>query len=123
MAQAVMAANTGLIEQLQQRRLTIGISQRALADLVGLPQSHISKIESGKTDLRLSTFLEIAAVLDLEVTLGSAMTVADLSSKETDQGDALAVEPAKALLDKREEKAKEKRLKAYSREQDWLSVD
>lgn len=46
-----------------------GLSQRALAKLAGVPQSHISKIESGAVDLRLSSLVEIARALDLEVTL------------------------------------------------------
>jgi transcriptional regulator with XRE-family HTH domain len=45
------------------------LSQRALAALAGVPQSHISKIEKGDVDLRLSSLVEIARVLDLEVTL------------------------------------------------------
>jgi transcriptional regulator with XRE-family HTH domain len=46
-----------------------GMSQRALATLAGVPQSHISKIESGAVDLRLSSLVELARALDLEVTL------------------------------------------------------
>src|SRR5262245_58401325 len=45
------------------------LSQRALAALAGVPQSHISKIEKGAVDLRLSSLVQIARVLDLEVTL------------------------------------------------------
>ena len=46
-----------------------GLSQRVLSRLAGVPQSHISKIESGAVDLRLSSLVEIARALDLEVTL------------------------------------------------------
>jgi transcriptional regulator with XRE-family HTH domain len=45
------------------------LSQRALGGKVGVPQSHISKIESGAVDLRLSSLIELARVLDLEVVL------------------------------------------------------
>lgn len=46
-----------------------GLSQRALAQLTGVPQSHISKIESGAVDIRLSSLVEIARVLELELEL------------------------------------------------------
>lgn len=54
---------------LKAAREAKGLSQRALSKLVGVPQSHISKIENGAVDLRLSSLVEIARVLDLEVTL------------------------------------------------------
>ena len=40
-----------------------------MAEKVGLPQSHISKIESGHVDIRLSSLIELARVLDLELSL------------------------------------------------------
>lgn len=46
-----------------------GLSQRALSRMAGVPQGHISKIENGAVDLRLSSLIELARVLDLEVTL------------------------------------------------------
>lgn len=46
-----------------------GLSQRALALKVGLPQSHISKIESGGVDIRLGSLIELARVLELELEL------------------------------------------------------
>lgn len=46
-----------------------GMSQRALADLAGVPQSHISKIESGAVDLRLSSLIELSRALGLELEL------------------------------------------------------
>lgn len=42
------------------------MSQCELAKSVGLPQSHISNIENGKIDLRLTNFFEIARILGLE---------------------------------------------------------
>ena len=46
-----------------------GLSQRALARMAGVPQSHISKIENGGVDLRVSSLTEIARALDLELAL------------------------------------------------------
>ena len=45
------------------------MSQRELGERVGLPQTHISKIEKGATNIRLATLMELARALDLEVEL------------------------------------------------------
>jgi HTH-type transcriptional regulator / antitoxin HipB len=46
-----------------------GLSQRALSSLVGIPQSHLSKIESGNVDIRLSSLIQLARNLDLDLKL------------------------------------------------------
>ncbi len=46
-----------------------GLSQRDLAQRTGVPQSHISKIESGGVDLKASSLIEFARALDLELML------------------------------------------------------
>ena len=46
-----------------------GLSQRALAKIAGVPQSHISKIENAGVDLRVSSLTQIARALDLELAL------------------------------------------------------
>lgn len=58
-----------IAETLKAARARQGLSQRALAKLAGVPQSHISKIERGAVDLRFSSLAEIARVLELEVML------------------------------------------------------
>ena len=58
-----------IIKALKQAREAKGLSQRALSARTGVPQSHISKIESGGTDIRLSSLIELARVLDLELRL------------------------------------------------------
>ena len=58
-----------LLDRIKAAREHKGLSQRALGERVGLPQSHISKIESGGVDLQASSLLEIARALDLELTL------------------------------------------------------
>jgi HTH-type transcriptional regulator / antitoxin HipB len=45
------------------------LSQRELGARVGLPQSHISKIENAAVDLQASNLIEIARALDLELIL------------------------------------------------------
>jgi HTH-type transcriptional regulator/antitoxin HipB len=65
-----MASSLGVIpEILRSARQSKRLSQRALAEKVGVPQSHISKIESGNVDLQTSSLIELARALDLEVQL------------------------------------------------------
>lgn len=58
-----------LIETLRDARGRKGWSQRHLSQKAGLTQAHLSRIESGAVDLKLSTFLELARLLDLEPVL------------------------------------------------------
>jgi len=58
-----------IAKTLRKARENKGLSQRALSKKGGVPQSHISKIESGAVDLRLSSLIELARVLDLELAL------------------------------------------------------
>ncbi len=51
---------------LQEARKEKGMTQTELGAKMGLPQSHISQIESGKVDIRVSSLLELARWLDLE---------------------------------------------------------
>lgn len=52
---------------LKEARARKGLSQRELGEKVGLPQSHVSKIESGRVDLKLSSLVELTRILDLEL--------------------------------------------------------
>jgi HTH-type transcriptional regulator/antitoxin HipB len=45
------------------------LSQRQMAIQLQMPQSHLSNIENGKTDPRLSNFVELARFLGSEVML------------------------------------------------------
>ena len=58
-----------ITNQLKAARKARSLSQRALGKLAGVPQSHISKIENGSVDLRLSSLIELARILGLEATL------------------------------------------------------
>lgn len=53
---------------IQQARLERGWSQAQLADEIGVPQSTISQVESGKTTIYLRRLLEIALATGLEFT-------------------------------------------------------
>jgi len=58
-----------LIREAQSHRASSGMSQRALAARSGLTQAHISQIETGRLEPGLSSFIEMARALDLEVVL------------------------------------------------------
>lgn len=58
-----------IVEKLRAARKAKGLTQSALGAKMGLPQSHVSQIEAGKTDMRLSSFLEMARLLDMEPVL------------------------------------------------------
>ena len=52
-------------KSLQQTRTARGLTQAELGTLVGLPQSHISKIERGETDFQWTTLEQIANAVGL----------------------------------------------------------
>ena len=62
-------ATQDIINALKSARAAKGLSQRALSKRTGVPQSHISKIESGGADIRLSSLIELARALDLDLKL------------------------------------------------------
>ena len=58
-----------IVEGLKQARINKGLTQRGLSAKAGVPQSHISKIESGAVDIKVSSLIELARTLDLELML------------------------------------------------------
>jgi transcriptional regulator with XRE-family HTH domain len=73
-------ATTHIAAALKAARETKGMSQRALSQKAGVPQGHISKIETGAVDLRLSSLIELARVLDLELALVPRKSVPAVNS-------------------------------------------
>lgn len=55
--------------QLKAARQKKGLSQRALADRVGVPQAHVSRIEQGLVNPTATTLDQLAAALGLELRL------------------------------------------------------
>lgn len=58
-----------LTDALREARGRKGWSQRDVSDRMKLTQAQLSRIESGASDVRLATFVELARVLDLEPVL------------------------------------------------------
>jgi len=79
---------------LRTARRRAHLSQRALAERAGVPQSHIARIESGQADPRVSTLRRLLRECDhsLEALPGSGRGV-DL----TRSGELLALTPAERL--------------------------
>lgn len=51
-----------IIERLKMGRIEAGLSQQAVADKLGKPQSYISKIESGERRLDVAEMKKFAAI-------------------------------------------------------------
>lgn len=93
-----------IAQELKAARNKKGLSQRELGAKVGIPQSHISKIENGAVDLKTSSLIELARALDLELMLvPRALTPAvqglqrGLTSRERSPSQTLVESAAKDL--------------------------
>lgn len=93
-----------IAQELKAARNKKGLSQRELGAKVGIPQSHISKIENGAVDLKTSSLIELARALDLELMLvPRALTPAvqglqrGLTSRERSPSQTLAESAAEDL--------------------------
>lgn len=53
---------------IQQARLARGMSQEQLAELLGIPQSTVSEIESGKSTIYLRRLMSLASATGIELT-------------------------------------------------------
>ena len=69
-----------ILESLREARVRKGFSQRELSARSGVPQSHISKIESGGVDLRISSLIALARVLDLELLVAPKKSIPAIKS-------------------------------------------
>ena len=85
---------------LRSARETQGLSQRALSAMAGVPQSHISKIENGTVDLRVSSLVQLARVLDLELILVPRKAVSAVQAVARSRAESVptAVESSRQTL-------------------------
>jgi ribosome-binding protein aMBF1 (putative translation factor) len=51
---------------LRERRQELKLTQKQVAEKLGKEQSYIARIESGKTDIQISSFFRIAAILGIQ---------------------------------------------------------
>ncbi|MCH9000308.1 MAG: helix-turn-helix transcriptional regulator [Proteobacteria bacterium] len=93
-----------IAQELKAARNNKGLSQRKLGAKVGVPQSHISKIENGTVDLKTSSLIELARALDLELMLVPRALIPavqglqrGLTSRERSPSQTLAESAAKDL--------------------------
>jgi transcriptional regulator with XRE-family HTH domain len=70
---------------LKKARLEKKLSQRELSEKVGMPQSHISKIESGLVDLQTSSLIELSRILELELMLVPRILVNTVQALQREQ--------------------------------------
>ena len=62
-------AKSAIITAMINRRNDLGLSQRDLAELCGIPQSSVARIESNKTTPKLDTILKIFSQLGLRFSI------------------------------------------------------
>ena len=51
---------------LRNRRKELNLTQKEVAEKIGREQTYIARIEKGRADMQLSSFLRIAAVLGIQ---------------------------------------------------------
>jgi predicted transcriptional regulator len=56
-----------LVSELEERRLSLGLTQTDVAARMGTSQSAVARLESGEADIRLSTLERYAAALSHEL--------------------------------------------------------
>jgi len=61
-----------IVSAMIEKRNELGLSQRELASLCGIPQSSVARIESFKTIPNLDTVLKIMQPLGLKLTVSTA---------------------------------------------------
>ena len=84
---------------LRNAREAHGMSQRALSARAGIPQSHISRIENGAVDLRVSSLVELARVLDLDLVLVPRKAVSAVHAIVRRRDESEKARPAYSLDD------------------------
>lgn len=100
----------GFRDQIKQARAKRGWGQRQLGAAIGLPQPHISAIESGEIVPRFDTLLDLVRVLDLDLLLVPRPLVPAVQSLIRAQGEPESEEkPLYAVNEDESESAKEGR--------------
>ena len=64
---------TDIVSTIIRRRQELGISQRALAEMCGIPQSSVARIETLKTTPKLDTLIRLMQALHLKLQVAPAV--------------------------------------------------
>jgi len=92
-------------DEIKEARMKRGWSQRELGAKIGLPQPHISGIESGEIVPRFDTLLDIVRVLDLDLLLVPRTLVPAVQSLIRAQKEPESAEKPLYAADEEEEPA------------------
>lgn len=74
-----------LAQILKDARVTLGLTQRELAERAGLGQSRLALIEAGRVDFRTSTLVQLSRALDLELILAPRRVLPAVQSLTADR--------------------------------------
>jgi|JI10StandDraft_1071094.scaffolds.fasta_scaffold1376533_2 transcriptional regulator with XRE-family HTH domain len=67
---------TGLSQALRSRRRELGLTQEELGQRAGLAAKHVSRIENGTHEPKVSTLFALVSALGLELAIGEMGKVA-----------------------------------------------
>jgi HTH-type transcriptional regulator/antitoxin HipB len=62
-----LTTTSQLLQTITARRRALGLSQKALAEKLGIHQSHLSDIENGQRTLNVERLLELLNLLGLDL--------------------------------------------------------
>lgn len=66
----ILRDGTGLNQVLRSRRKELALTQEELGQLAGLAAKHVSRIENGTHEPRVSTLFALVSALGLDLALG-----------------------------------------------------
>lgn len=84
--------------RLHEARLAKGWSQRELGAQAGMPQAHISRIERGAVDMQVSSLIELARALDLELVLAPRSALPAVEAVTREAGSSMRANEAQREL-------------------------
>ena len=67
---------------IRQKRKDLGLKQSELAEMVGISEKHLSKIETGKNYPALDNFFKMTEILKLKDFVSEGIDMADISSNK-----------------------------------------
>ena len=77
-----MPNTTKIVDELELRRKRLGMSRRILAERTGLGIATVTRILTGRGDLRLQTLLRLAETLGMDVTVSNRDRARDMRDRQ-----------------------------------------